>query len=210
MTMTTARNFATAPRPRRWTREEYERAFTLGLFGAEERLELIAGEIIEKMPQKPAHATTIGKVVRVLMRVFGEACEVRSQLPLILAKDGEPEPDVLVVPGEPDDYGTMHPTESEVLLLVEVSDRTLEYDLGRKAAYYAEAGIANYWVVDGEQGVLHLHRNPVRDEASAWGFRYGSVVSLGREGEVSPLARPEAVVIVGALLPVGEQGAQEE
>jgi hypothetical protein len=57
--------------PRRWTREEYYRAAELGLFRPEERLELLDGEIIRKMTQKPPHAVAVGQAADVLTQAFG-------------------------------------------------------------------------------------------------------------------------------------------
>src|SRR2546426_1097603 len=80
-------------RPRRWTREEYHRAADLGLFGPDERLELLDGEILEHMsPQNPPHANAMLRVSRVLEAGFGPGYHVRPQLPLILDDGSEPEP----------------------------------------------------------------------------------------------------------------------
>src|SRR5438128_222377 len=85
-------------RPRRWTREEYHRAADLGLFQPDERLELLDGEILQRMsPQKSPHAYTLLSAADVLASAFGPGHHARPQLPLILNDDSEPEPDVVVV-----------------------------------------------------------------------------------------------------------------
>jgi Uma2 family endonuclease len=97
-------------RRRRWTRKEYYRAAKLGLFRPEERLELLDGEIIEKMsPQLTPHATGVLDTDHQLGAAFGPGYHVRSQLPLILDDQSEPEPDAVVVPGVPRDYLASHP-----------------------------------------------------------------------------------------------------
>ena len=70
------------PRPRRWTREEYYRAAELGLFRPDERLELIRGEIVEKMPQNPPHVKAIAKTSKILEAIFASGCYIVSQAPL--------------------------------------------------------------------------------------------------------------------------------
>jgi Uma2 family endonuclease len=69
---------------------------------------------------------------------------------------------VVVVPGTPDDYADRHPVPDDVRLLVEVSDTTLGYDRNRKAAIYAEAGIADYWILNLPQRRLEVRRDPSR------------------------------------------------
>jgi Uma2 family endonuclease len=186
--------------PRRWTREEFHRAAALGLFGPGERLELVAGEIYQKLTQNPPHAIGIGKTARALETVFGAGFNIRQQLPIVLATDSEPEPDLLVVRGEPDDY-VEHPTPADVLLLVEVSDSTLRFDQGRKAATYAEAGIADYWLLNLIDRRLEVHRKPIEDTEAPFGFRY-QLVLLITEGEtIASLAMPETQIAVADLLP---------
>src|SRR3954452_22628704 len=90
----------TGIRPRRWTRKEYYRAAELGLFRPDERLELLDGEILQKMsPQKPPHAVAISNTAAALSLAFGPGFHARQQLLLVLDDESEPEPDVLVVPG---------------------------------------------------------------------------------------------------------------
>src|SRR5436309_3841907 len=88
----------TGVRPRRWTRKEYYQAAECGLFKPGERLELLNGEILQKMsPQKPPHATGVSLTAHALDKAFGSGCYVRQQLPLVLNSESEPEPDLLVV-----------------------------------------------------------------------------------------------------------------
>jgi Uma2 family endonuclease len=184
------------PRPRRWTREEYYRAAELGLFGPEERLELIRGEILQKVsPQKQSHITAVLLSEEGLEDAFRSvACHVRVQGPITLPNDSEPEPDLLVVSGRVRDYETRHPGPADVLLLVEVSDSTLRYDQTVKAALYAEAGIAEYWIVNLPERRLEVHRHPQ-------GSGYADVTPYAERESVTPLSAPGASVRVADLLP---------
>jgi Uma2 family endonuclease len=181
-----------AQQPRRWTRDEYDRMVEAGILGPEDRVELIEGEILSMSPQKSPHATGVqlaGDLLRALLR---PGFVVRNQLPLALATDSEPEPDVAVVEGSPRDYRDAHP--STALLIVEVAEASLAYDRTVKKALYAACGIPEYWIVNLIEGVLEVHREPVGDD-----FR--SRESLRPGAEVSPRCRPEARIQVSDLLP---------
>jgi Uma2 family endonuclease len=145
---------------RRWTRAEYERMAETGVLRPDERVELLDGEILLVMtPQNSPHAAVIGKTEDVLRQTFGRGIWVRTQMPLILDPDSEPEPDLAVVPGSPSDYVQEHPRTA--LLVVEVADTTLEKDRGRKAATYARAGIPEYWIVNLVDHCLEVYRDPI-------------------------------------------------
>jgi hypothetical protein len=85
---------------RRWTREEYYRTAELGLFGPEERLDLLDGEIFRKMTQKPPHVVVVGQGADILAVKFGLGHHIPPQQPLILNDWSEVEPDVVAVPGK--------------------------------------------------------------------------------------------------------------
>lgn len=181
--------------PRRWTRAEYYRAAEAGIFGPEERLELLDGEIIRKMsPQRGYHAGSVASTNRILGDAFGPAFHVRVQLPLILDDLSEPEPDVVVVAGGPFDFGPGHPTAADALLVVEVSDTTPGFDRGRKRAAYARAGVREYWILNLPERCLELYRNPARG-------RYRERAVYDENAVISPLAAPRASIRVAELLP---------
>jgi len=127
---------------RRWSRLEYERLIDLGVFQSGDPIELIGGELLVAEPQGAQHYTAIRKVGRALERAFGPGWDVRTQGPMGLDAESEPEPDVAVVPGEPEDYGSAHP--SGAALIVEVSESSLAFDRNHKGSVYARAGIPDY------------------------------------------------------------------
>jgi Uma2 family endonuclease len=182
------------PTVRRWTVDEYYRLAEMGFIAPDERVELIEGEIIQMSPLNPPHAFGSGKVQSFLLRVFGEDWVVRVGLPLRLQEDSEPEPDFAVVRGRLEDFLTGHPTTAE--LVVEVSDSSLSFDLGQKAALYAGAGIPDYWVLNLPGRALVVHRDP--DPATR---RYRDVQSYGEAESAAPLAAPGVTVAVRDLLP---------
>ena len=178
----------------RWTREAFEKLAEVGLIDPDARLELIDGEILQKMsPQSSRHATAVLLVAEALRSVFASpAYTVRVQLPLALGPYSEPEPDVAVVEGTPRRYREAHP--STAVLVVEVADASLAFDRTRKAALYARAGIPDYWIVNLLDGVLEVHRQPEGDT-------YRERLVLPSQERVRPLARPEVEIAVAELLP---------
>jgi Uma2 family endonuclease len=183
---------AVAQQPRRWTRKEYDRMVETGILGSEDRVELIEGEILTMSPQKSRHATGVQLAGDALQGVFGQGFVVRRQLPLALAADSEPEPDVAVVEGGPRDYRDAHP--STALLIVEVAEASLAYDRTAKRALYAAAGIPEYWIVNLPDRALEVYREPL-------GSDYRSRLVLRPDDIVSPRARPEARILAADLLP---------
>ena len=184
---------------RRWTRAEYERLVEAEILGPEDRIELLGGTMICKEPQYSPHATSIRLVERALTAAFGPGWDVRSQMPVALDDESEPEPDVAVVPGAPRDYRDAHPTRP--VLVVEVALSRLAFDREHKGSLYARAGIADYWLVNLPDRRLEVYRAPVPDGAAPFGWRYGSAFTLGPEERVAPLAAPGASVTVADLLP---------
>jgi len=186
------------PRARRWTRNEYYQMAALGWFRGK-RVVLLDGEIIEIPAQGNAHVVTLAKVTEALQPVFPKGqFWFRSQAPLDLP-DGtsDPEPDLAVVPGKPDD-SQQHP--STALLVVEVSDTSLRLDQ-RKAHAYAAAGVPEYWIINLPEHVVEVYRDPTPDPAAESGHRYKSPMTLRPGDFVTPLAAPQVRVAVADLLP---------
>ena len=186
-------------RTRRFTRIEYERLVDLGIFQPGEAIELVGGELMVAEPQGPGHYAAIRKTARALEAVFGPGWDVRTQGPIGLDDDSEPEPDIAVVRGNPDDYAHEHP--SRPALTVEVAESSLGIDRHHKGSLYARAGLPEYWVVNLVDRVLEVYRHPRPDEAAPFGWRYGHREVLDASAQVSPLAAPEASVPVSRLLP---------
>ncbi|MGI9334733.1 MAG: Uma2 family endonuclease, partial [Gammaproteobacteria bacterium] len=121
-----------------WSREEYERMVTAGVFHAEARLELIDGEIVNMVPQGSPHATAVLLLDNELRNICEGGFHVRVQMPLALDDSSEPEPDLAIVSGNPRDYSRAHP--GSAALVVEISDTTLSYDRNTKKRLYARNG----------------------------------------------------------------------
>jgi Uma2 family endonuclease len=186
-------------RTRRFTRAEYERLIDLGVFQPGEDIELIGGELMVAEPQGVPHYTAIRKTAKALEAAFGPGWEVRTEGPIGLDDESEPEPDVAVVPGTPDDYARAHP--SRPALTVEVAESSLALDRQRKGSLYARAGLPDYWVLNLVDRVLEVYREPAPDSAAPFGWRYGRSEVFEASARVTPLAAPGSSIPVSQLLP---------
>ena len=189
MSLPTSRAAPVGPRPVRWTCAEFHRFGDLGAFEGR-RAMLIDGVILEEGPMNPPHAITLELVEAVIRTAFGAGWRIRSQSPLVLGQDLDPEPDFAVIAGTPRG-SSGHPTAAD--LVIEVADTSLDFDTNEKRLLYARAGIRDYWVVDINGRRLLVYRDPRAGD-------YASQQALGPADFVSPLAALAAVVRVADLL----------
>lgn len=171
----------------------------VGVFQPGDPVELLGGELIVAEPQGSAHCTAIGLIEDALRSVLGPGWVVRTQGPIALDDESEPEPDVAVVPGARRDYARAHPARP--VLVVEVAESSLALDRLRKGSLYARAGLADYWILNLVDRVLEVYRQPVADATAPAGWRYGSREVLGPGATAEPLIAPGVRVAVDDLLP---------
>jgi Uma2 family endonuclease len=143
---------------KRWTLSEWTRLSESGILGSDPRLLLLEGEIFQMCPQGSLHATALSLTQELLRASLSPGTYLRVQLPLYLGASSDPEPDLAVVVGQPRDYKDEHPKTA--LLVVEISDSSLAFDLGRKAQIYARQQLPEYWVIDLEGRTLRRFRSP--------------------------------------------------
>ena len=187
------------PRPRRWTRQEYDRLGELGVLHEDEPVELLGGHLIVAEPKGTPHSTAVALVAQALARAFGDGWLLRIQDPIALDDESEPEPDVAVVAGSARDYLQAHPARPA--LLVEVAETSLLFDRRYKGGLYARAGVADYWIVNLVDEVLEVRRRPIADPEAEFGAVYAELTVFRRDSVIAPLAQPEARVAVDDLLP---------
>jgi Uma2 family endonuclease len=182
---------------RRWTRAEYERLVDLGAF-RDEAVELLGGQLIVAEPQGSYHATVVGAVDDALRAALPPGWIVRTQMPIALADDSAPEPDIAVAPGARTDYRDAHPAHPG--LVVEVAEASIDFDRRDKGSLYARGGVRDYWIVNLVDRVLEVYRDPQPDEAAPYGWSYGAVERLQPPATVTPLAFPAGRITVANLL----------
>jgi Uma2 family endonuclease len=188
----------TGPRPFVWTRALYQRLGEVGILHEDDHVELIEGELIQMAAKKRPHVLAVAVASDTLRDVFRPSFHVQLQDPLGLGDRSEPEPDIAVIAGRARDYQD-HPTTAA--LVVEVADSTLRYDRNRKGSLYARFGIQEFWIINLQERVLEVYREPADDRTARYGARYARQAIVGADGTVSPLAAPDQTVKVADLLP---------
>jgi Uma2 family endonuclease len=183
---------------RRWTRADYERVVSLGVF-ENEHLELIGGDLIVAEPIGPYHVTSLGKTGEALRAALPNGWIIRGQSPIALDDESEPEPDLAVVRGTWEDFRDAHP--SRPALLIEIAESSLLFDRNQKGSAYARAGLSDYWIVNLVDRVLEVYRDPVPDPSARYEWRYASVRTLTESETAVPLALPTLHIAVADLLP---------
>jgi len=175
--------------------EQYHAMIDAGILTDDDPVELLGGYLVSKMPKKPQHRLSTRLVRDALERLLGAGWYVDSQEP-ITTSDSEPEPDVVVVRGDPRQYHDRHPGPQDLALVVEVSDATLQRDQTLKKAIYAQAGIAVYWIVNLPESRVEVYTGPAGSDYR-WRSEFGpeDTVPVSIDGvEVGRLA-------VAGLLP---------
>lgn len=178
---------------RRFTVEEYHRMGEAGILAPGERVELIRGVIRQMSPKRRKHVVAGTKAFRGLDKALEGRATVYLEAPLGLEDlDSEPEPDIVVC-SNPDveSYGT---TETKPLLVIELADSSLRYDMTEKAALYADAQIPEYWVVNLVDRMLEVHRRPQNGA-------YETCLRVSCGAQVSPEAWPDVAFDVSSFFP---------
>ncbi len=134
---------------RRWTTAEFDALLNGGFLTEGSKTFLWDGEIIEPMPENEPHANAQDSLYRKLLRLLPEEeWTIRPAHPLSLKDGYKPQPDLVVLPGTPEDYLGRVPSASDAALVIEIADSSYPQDSGEKLAEYANAGVPRYWIVN--------------------------------------------------------------
>lgn len=156
--------------PKRFTIHEYHRLIELGFLTEGDRIELIEGELIQMAAKGTFHSVYSSILCRQLDRLLGDKAVIRGQDPITLLNNSEPEPDVVIARGKDKDYLAHHPYAEDILLAIEISDSTLDYDQTKKLTLYAEAGITNYWIVNLQVHQLECYSQPYQNAQGKFNY----------------------------------------
>jgi Uma2 family endonuclease len=152
------------PVPRhRLTVNDYHRLGEAGILGEDDRVELLAGQLVDMSPIGPRHALAIDALTELLVTAVAGRTAVRVQNPVVLDDESEPQPDLTVVRRPWRGHPHEHPRPEDILLLIEVADSSLDTDRGAKLELYARAGIREFWIVDLTTNCALVHRQPSGD-----------------------------------------------
>lgn len=136
------------------TVEQYHELSEAGIIP--EKTELLRGVIIEKMTKSPLHTWMVQRLLEWFQLHVKPQAYVRKEEPLTLDQS-EPEPDLAVVDGTPDDYQTTHPKTALLVIEVAVSSEDLDR---AKADDYALAQVPEYWLVLPQNRIIEVFTEP--------------------------------------------------
>lgn len=178
----------------RFSLSDYEQMIDRGILTENDRVELIRGEIIDKMTIGDLHAAAVLLLTSLFHRSFLDGVLVSVQNPIVF-NDSEPEPDVVLLKSRGDWYAGGKPRADDVLLVVEVADSTLEFDRCDKCSLYAENGIVEYWILNLIDRTLEVYRQPQSDG------QYAEARVLAASDVVDLAKLPGVTFTVGELFP---------
>lgn len=176
-----------------FTVDEYHRMAQGGVFGEDDRVELIEGEIIEMIPIGSRHAAAVKRLNAILSQRIGAHVLVGVQDPIRLGEHSEPQPDLTLLRPREDFYASGHPGPEDILLVVEVVEASAQCDREIKLPLYARYDIPEVWLADLEGGVVEVYREP-----SPEGYR--RVDTLNRGNSLSLKFFPELEILCEEVL----------
>jgi len=139
--------------------DQYHAMIRTGILTEEDPVELLEGWLVPKLPKNPAHRPATGLVREALTASVSKGWHVGTHEPVTL-QDSKPEPDLVVVRGDPRDYLDRHPVAKDLALLVEIAGASLQRDRCYKKRIYAAAGVAVYWIVNLLDGQVEVYSDP--------------------------------------------------
>ncbi len=178
---------------RLFTTTEYHQMLEARILTEDDRVELIAGEVVEMSPIGSRHAACVNRLNQLMVERAGKIALVSIQNPIHLGEHSEPEPDLALLQPRSDFYVQAHPEPEDVILIIEVAESSVEYDRQVKILLYAQNDIVEVWIVDLSAAIIEVYRQP-----SSAG--YGQIQRLKRGQSLSPQAFPQCVMRVNEIL----------
>lgn len=130
--------------PKRFRAEDFRKMTEVGILPEESGWEIIDGYLIDKISIGSKHAGTVKKLNRKLSLIVADKAIISIQDPIHIDEYNEPEPDIALLDPRRDFYAESHPTPKEVLLLIKVSDSTIEYDRDIKRRFTPKRESRNF------------------------------------------------------------------
>ena len=174
------------------TVDDFHKLGAVGILREDDRVELIAGVIIDMAPIGSLHASQVNHLNNRLVPAVAGRAIVAPQNPLHLDDSSEPQPDIMVLRYRADFYAAAHPQPSDVLLLIEVADTSVSYDRDVKIPLYARHAIPEVWLIDVQSQRIEVFRQPHPNG-------YQAVLQPANTERLHPVFLPEVSVLVAEL-----------
>ena len=184
---------AAIPSRRRFTVGEYYAMADAGILSENDRVELVDGDVIVMPPIGDWHAASVKLLNNTILPALQGRAIVAVQDPVRLGDDSEPQPDITLLQWRDDFYRNGHPSPSDVLLLIEVADSSVEFDRNVKLAAYAQTGIPEVWIAAHSERRIEAYTDPTGDS-------YATVRYFGPGDSIAPQAFPDIVLEVARII----------
>src|SRR5207248_6157415 len=175
-----------------FTVDAYQRLGELGILHQDDRVELVAGQVVEMTPIGDRHASCVRRLINLFAPNLRDVAVLDAQNPVVLGTHDAPQPDLALLHRRAGGYAT-HPRAADVLLVVEVADRSVSYDREIKISRYGAAGIPEAWLVDLVGDAVCVCRTPGPNG-------YGEIVTMTRGETLRPLLLPWLAIGVDDIL----------
>ncbi len=185
----------TAMTKRRFCVKDFYLMDEAGVFGEDDRVELVDGEIVEMAPIGSYHNSCVTTLTHIFVRAVAEGVRVQVQGAVQMDESTMFQPDLVILRPREDNYAESNPTPEDVLLVIEVSDSTVAYDRNVKIPKYAQEGVPEVWQVNLPNGFIDKFVNP--DTATG---RYRSVMRSSSGQQIVPTQLPDMALEVNAVL----------
>jgi Uma2 family endonuclease len=165
--------------------EQYEQMGNAGILSEDDRVELIAGYLVQKMIKNEPHSAACTLTRDAISGLIPGEWYLRVECPLRILSFDEPEPDFAIVQGSPRDHFRLKraPEPPEVALVIEVAETSLQRDRTEKLRAYAHGGIPTYWIVNLIDRQVEVHTNPENDRyAEVHTFKPGQAIGVVIDG----------------------------
>ena len=139
---------------------EFYRMAETGILKEDEHVELIEGELLAMSPIGSFHVGLVNRISRLLTTMLENKAIVSTQNPIYLSEVSSPEPDISLLKPRNDDYMHALPTAEDILLVIEISDTSVNYDLNTKLPLYAHYQIPEVWLINVKQKTLDIYQKP--------------------------------------------------
>ena len=170
---------------RRFTVAEVEAMVAAGVMEEDERVELIGGELVPMSPKGNQHEIVKAALLKQWYRATPNEFGLVPETTFRLSEDTYLEPDVVIYRRA---SGIRGLRADNALLVVEIANSSLRYDIGRKAALYASFGVRELWVIDAVRLTTRVFREP-----AANGYR--NARDFGPADRLVPRIAPEAFAL---------------
>ena len=157
-----------------WSLRRYQAAIEVGILKEDDRIELIRGQLIHRLPSSEEHAALTEFLAEYFMQRLGFSYRYRTENPVPIPDHSQPEPDFVIANKIMDGLQRHHPQPEDIHLVIEVAKTTLDFDRRIKGPLYAEAGLPEFWAIDVNNKTVEVHTSP-----QPGGRRYTNVITYG-------------------------------